>query len=339
MAIKAVWMGPEATEGTLAATLFFMRVESWLPIGDAKLDIPQETTNSTIVDQNPVPGARQGNWTAKVRAYFDLSVHWFAMTLGLPTITVAPGGSTGTFDHTFKPGGIAPLPYSVVWKQLGSAGTLYRQMTGCKGKTIKATLMNTGGLVFEIQGHGRYPVASTTQSATDTTAAYNQPMGMAQQAISLNGSGWLKPKKFDVAIDTGIAPDWNISATRDYTRMKIGVAKGTADAQAFFDTYASTSIIFAQDSASQLLAGGVILTVTDPLTSIGSGTTSNPNMVWTLPKPYVQGATEDATNTDPEEKGKITLAYDGGTASNMSIKFHNQLAGTGVAGPGSYTGS
>ena len=330
MAIRAVYMGPEAAEGTLAATLFFNRVESWQPVGDAKLDIPVETTNSTITDIHPVAGPTQGNFTAKVRAYYDMSVHWFAMTLGLPTVVDNPGSSTGTHDHTFTPGGYTQVPYSVVWKQVGSKGVIWRQMTGCRGKSLKATIEGNKGLIFEIQGHGYYPGSSVAQVGADNTAAYIQPVALNQQALTLNTLAWKKPKKFDVLIDTGLAPDWSIQSQRGYDRLKPANTKGTADIQAYFDAY-SGSLIAIQDSATQL-ANVIIFTAQDGVSNIGTGTMTHPSLTWTLPKPYIEGATEDSTQTDPEEKAKATLAYDPASLSNMTIKFHNELAATVYTG-------
>lgn len=393
MAIRTVYIAPEATYAVAAVgTYTAMRVEKWTPTNDPKLDIPRETTGTTIVDINPRPGARVLNFSGEVRGYFDLMVHWFNMAFGNP-VTATPYTGAGTARvHTFLPGG-TPKSYTILWKQTGSQGTIWRRATGCMIKNLKLNSTGNAGFKLNFSGHGQgVSTISAPTPVSDLTASYNQPFSLDQQRLLLNGVAWLKPKKFDVTVDNGLIPDYSIQESRDPSRMKLGDTKATGDIDAFWDAY-SGSLIEASDAATQLL-NAVKVCVRDSATAIGTGlvitgvagtstvtvtTTSahgfatgesvtiagvvgytdanstfiitvvtsttftlngltsaqtytsggtvklNPQFICTYPKPFIEAPSEDDTNTDPQEKGKLIFAYDGTLASAGSFVFANEL--------------
>lgn len=324
MAIRSVLIAPQSdVEVAAAGTYIFVRVEKWTPANDGKLDDPRETTNTSIVTQNPRPGPQMFNFSGRARFYFDQSVHWFNMLMGNPVVTEDYLLAVGVQRHRFIPGGINPAPYTVQWKQSGSKGEFWRQSIGCKLKNIKLALMNNGGLGVEFQGMGRYalPISAPTVPA-DTTANYNQPAAMSQQALTIGGAPWRKPKKLDITVDNGLEADWSIQASRGYDRLKLGDTVMTGDIETFFDAYAG-SIVEAQDSVSSLLSQ-IVLLVADT-TVIGTGVTTVPKFIVTMPKPYVGDASEDDTNTDPEAKGSIKFGYNAAIASTATFDFINEV--------------
>jgi hypothetical protein len=338
LAIRSVYGAYESVEGTAAAAgtlgvnYNFLRVVKFTPTKPSKLDNPRETTNSTITTQHPRPSTRQFNFTVQVRAYYDMTMFWDGMAYGAGTTAGHPS-ATGAFDTTFLTGGTAPLSATLKWKQVGSQGTIWWQATGCKVKQSKISYMSNIGLVREYQGFGRYPTSISTPTVpADTTAAYNQPMSMDQQAVTKNSSPWLKVKKFDVTTDNGMAPDWVVNNVRDLARLKLGDSTTKADVQAFFDAYAG-SLAEYHDSATSKITGGVILSVIDAATAIGTGTPTHPGFVVSIPQPYVDDTSDDDTPTDPEEKSTILAGYDGTLAADISLVYTNEIvAATFFAG-------
>jgi hypothetical protein len=317
MAIRTVLIAPEADYGVAAAGPYiFMRVEKWTPVNEGKLDIPRETTGSTIVTHTPRPGPRSFNFSGRARGYFDHSMHWFNMAMGVPATSTVLGAQ----QHIFKPGGISPNSYTILWKQVSGSNVMWRQATGCKVKEIKTTIMGNGGLGFEFSGHGLYAtsIAAPTVPA-DTTAAYAQPFAMDQQALTLGGAEWRKPKKFDLTVDNGLEPDWSIFNTRDFDRLKLGDSTMKGDLETFLDAYVG-SILEAQDSSTSLLGQIILLVASADV--IG---TTVPSFIVTMPKPYVGDASEDDSNTDAEAKGSIEFGYDSATASNAKFQFTNMV--------------
>lgn len=345
MAIRAILICPEAVPGVAATggggnPYKLMRVMKWTPTYDPKLDEPRETTGSTIVLQRARPGPRVLNFSGQARAYFDLSVHWFAMYHGLPTIVVDVGSAATVQSHTFLPGGVSPITYTIKWKQTGSGGTIWRQATGCVLKTLKLGIVANMGLVFDFSGHGRTVTTISAPSVpSDLTAAYNQPMSMDQQGfytgtftspIASPGTAWLKVKKLDLSLDNGITPDWSVAPSRDVNRMKMGDTVLKGDIQAFWDAYAG-SMIEAGDSATQLFSQ-INYVVVDTGTAIGTGTPTKPLFYALLKKPFVQSPSEDDSNTDQEEKANLDLGYDSTLGSAASFTFYNLLVAGEYAG-------
>jgi len=329
-AIRAVYGGFESVEGTAAAAgvsgvnYTFLRVVKFTPTKPSKLDNPRETTNTTITTQHPRPSTQQFNFTVQTRAYFDDTMFWDAMAYGAPSTGAHPLAS-GVNDHTFITGGTAPKAATLKWKQVGSQGTIWWQATGCKVKQSKLMYVANLGLVREFQGFGRYPTnISAPTVPADTTAAYNQPMSMDQQAITKNSVAWTKVKKFDVTTDNGMAPDWVINNVRTLARLKLGDSTTKADIQAFFDAYTG-SLAEVHDSATSKITGGVILSVVDAATSIGTGTPTNPAFAVSIPQAYIDDTSDDDTPTDPEEKSAVLAAYDGTLTADISLVYTNEL--------------
>ena len=335
MAIREILIAPEAVPGTAAAgTYIKMRVMKFTPANQPKLDKPRETTGSTIVLQRARPGAIQFDWSFQARMYFDLSVHWFAMYHGVPTVNADPGGATGVKEHLFKPGGVSPLSYTIRWKQTGSGGTIWNEATGCRLKQLKITANAQEGPVLDGSGHGLTytPNISAPSVPSDLTAAYNQPLSMDQQQLATGaftspaspGTAWVKPKQLALTNDNGLTPDWSIRAFRAAQRTKMGDSVLTGDITAFWDAYVG-SLIEAGQSASQLFSQTNYV-VRDQATSIGTGTPTKPTFYALLHKPYVESPTQDDTNTDQEEKATLSLGYDATALSNATYGFYNELA-------------
>jgi hypothetical protein len=253
---------------------------------------------------------------------------------GVPTVVTDVGGAVGVKSHTFLPGGVSPLTYTIKWKQTGAGGTIWRQSTGCVLKTLKLGATNNMGCVLDFTGHGRSVTTISAPSVpADTTAAYNQPWSMDQQAMStlaLPGTVYLSMKKLDLTLDNGITPDWTIRANRDVYRMKMGDASLKGDIQAYWDQYAG-SFIEAGDSLTQLYPQ-LNYTVTDSGTVIGTGTPTTPHFTAELTKPFVSSPSEDDTNTDQEEKATLDMGYDTTIGSNGRFIFYNELAASVYTG-------
>jgi hypothetical protein len=185
--------------------------------------------------------------------------------------------------------------------------------------------------MLELSGFGQYAqkIAAPGSPPSDTTAAYTTPVGMAEQTLTLAASAWSLVRKMSLSVDNGIAPDWTIAATRDFSRIKIGDVVVGGDAEAFLDNYTG-SIEEAQDSATSVL-GAIVYAATDPVVTIGTGTPVPPSFTITVPKPYADEDTADFTNTDTMEKGKIVAAYDSTLTSNISFALVNELGPTAAA--------
>jgi hypothetical protein len=146
---------------------------------------------------------------------------------------------------------------------------------------------------------------------------------MNEQTLTLGGSAWSLVRKMSLSVDNGIAPDWTIGASRDFSRIKIGDVVVGGDAEAFLDNYTG-SIEEAQDSATAALTA-IVWKATDPTVTVGTGTPVPPSCTITVPKPYAEEDTSDFTNTDTMEKGKIVAAYDATTTSNIKFDLVNDV--------------
>ena len=332
MTIREVDLGIEAIYGVAPTAFVFQRVNSFDFKNLAPLEQPRETSGTGIPLQRPRPKGRHGTWTAKVYAYHDMTAYWLALLLGTPTVT-GVAGATGAFDHIFKAGGSAIKSAALRWKQVSSAGTIWWQALGCEAKTIKPTISADGMPMFEISGIGKYALVITAPGSppSDTTAAYVTPGSQDQQVLTKSAVAWTKVKKLGISIDNGIAPDWTIAATRDFSRIKIGDTVVGLDADAFFDALIG-SMQEAQNTPTALL-GPLVYTITDPTTLIGTPTPVAPATTIAIPKPYVDNDTTDATATDTEEKAKLLAAYDSTSATNITVTLRCELV------VGIYTGT
>lgn len=330
MAIREVHLGIEAVYNVAATTFVFERVNDLAPKNNAPLDKPRETSGTTIVLQRARLKGRQFDFTVKTYGYFDMTCYWLALAFGVPTITPV-ASATGAFDHIFKPGSAVLKSATLRWKQVSSAGTLWFQAVGCKLNSVKFGLSANGMPMWEFAGHGKYATNISAPSAvSDTTANYVQPIDMSQQALTMNASAWLLPKKMDLTITNGLGPDWGVAATRDFNRLKMGDTAATASIEAFMDAYA-TSMTAIEDSTNSLM-NAVVYTAVDTTTLFGTPTPVSPQMIIALPKPYVDNVSQDNTNTDTEEKGAVDLAYDSASATLATITLRNALSLTTYTG-------
>ncbi|HEY6020573.1 MAG TPA: phage tail tube protein [Candidatus Paceibacterota bacterium] len=336
MAVRYVDFAFESTYGTEPASGWVqLRVSDFSPKNAAPLDIPKETTGSTITMQRPRLKGRQCNISFKMYGYHDMVCYPLACAFGAADVDPVSGAS-GAFSHVFKPGGSSLLSASLRWKQVSSAGTLWFEATGFKVKTVKFTIDANSMPVWQFDGIAKYAtniVAPTPVS--DTTAAYVQPVDMSQQAVYQGtyppGSAWPDPPtKFDITVDNGLTPDWIIKNTRDANRMKLGETVGNASISAFFDTYDGSMTELEDNHASAM--GVLTYTAIDDQTDIGTGTPTNPSTTVTVPKPYVDNVSQDNTDTDTMEAGTLDFAYDTTLASNMSFTMVNELASTVYTG-------
>jgi hypothetical protein len=179
--------------------------------------------------------------------------------------------------------------------------------------------------MLELSGFGKYAINISAPGSppADTTAAYTQPVGMGEQTLTLNSIAWALVRKMSLSVDNGIAPDWTLGASRDFSRIKIGDVVVGADGEAFFDSYAG-SIETLQDSATSVM-GAIVWKATDPTVTVGTGTPVPPSCTITVPKPYAEEDATDFTNTDTMEKFKIAAAYDATTTSNIKFDLVNDV--------------
>jgi hypothetical protein len=329
MAIRELRWGREAVENTAAATFVNMPVESFTVKNIQPRKAPKEFTGTNITVHKTRKMGKHSEFTLKMYAYFDMLGYPLMSFLGVPVVA-AVAGATGAFTATWKAGGATIPSATIQWKHVSSTNTTWRQITGAKVKSMKSTIVGNDLALFEFEGVGRYATTIAAPAALPYSfASYVQPTEPAMQALTKNATAWEIVKKLDLTMSNGLEPDWTIRANADPQRMKLGDSTGDLSVESFFDGY--TGSVVEQHEGDGLI-DQVIATITDTVSSIGTGTPTTPQIMFTFPKPYTQEGDIDAQDTDDHESGKLALGYDNSAATNVIVVLRNELAATAYDG-------